>query len=1347
MIKIGDNIKVLSIQTSLIFFSMTSVYADINGTVFRDLPVNGSVLNSYGVQENNELGVEGITVTAYFGDHNSSTTTTTSDGSWFLATTGDARVEFSNIPAYLKESFNGSVQNSSVRFVSNGGTVNFALHNPNDYSNTATPPYVTNRQQNGSGVDNSNPAIETVQYTYTGLNHEFINYIGNRGTGMTPLVDTVVEEVGSIWGKAFQKDQQRLFAASVLQRHVGFAPNKGAADVYVVDYRSTPATFQGSFSLQGVVPSNGGAAIDLGSVCRSVSCKDDLNNTGIATDYLLSSSVAVPNIDLDAFAKVGKMSYGDIDFDQTHHKLWLVNLYQKALISVDASGDFTSLASASVNQYLIESIPNVPSCTGGELRPWALNIHEGRGYLGAVCDASSSQNIHNARAYVLSFDIGNPMAGFVHELDFGLDYVKDASNSNKNWHPWSDSDRKIGHNWKYYNQPILSDIEFDAQNNMYISLLDRYGLQAGYKNFEPISETTLRNEKTKSNGDIFRVCDHNGTFELEGTGSCTQTNYGDEFFNDEGGDTSEEYANGALALLKGSKEIVVGMVDPHPQGDRGRQYWNTMGENTLSLEDGSIKNWYANIYTAGNNGYNGKSQGMGDIELLTVSSPVEIGDRVWSDSDGDGIQDANESGISGVTVELVCGGMVKATASTNSQGVYLFSNDPQGTSDASHQYGINALAATVDNCTIRIPHIKGTQKQASLGSRVLTFSNRGEGVNSKLNDSDGIEVGTDAQRDVSELEIPIAGANNHSFDFGFKPIPTSPRFQLGDYVWLDTNHDGVQDGNESGLNGVTVNLYATADCTGEINATTLTANGGLPAHDGYYLFSSLEAGSYCLAFSNLPANYIISATTGANDTTNSDANASAMIANIHLVSDDLDEDMGLYPATISVVPTVHIGDRVWVESDNDGNASTGTVTPLVGVTVTATDTITGNRYTAVTDTNGTYLLAVPQNRTYLVTLSTPRGYRATANSTDGNVTDTFTEENQSHNGSGTTVVMGTVDNLTVDFGFVLAPVTPPPSTPTVSTVSNTSSSGGGNDVTTDIPVLEEGEPQKVCFGDRVWNDLNHNGLQDEDEPGIEDVKVTLYAANCNTELNVTQTDALGYYHFSNLEIGDYCVGFSEFSTDYMITFKDEGEDDSRDSDVNRESNKTDSFFLDGLENDECNVSIDMGLFEKNECGEIILRDDSVNANENGASTEINVVDNDLTLGSDTVIKLLSPALGERFWMQGNAEGLESSMLLDTLTVAGEGIWQVENGAITFTAYDSFEGEVPTPVYYVVQGVACDAATAGVVTYSNIAQVSINTPCGCQTYTSSIPSLHTLSIVMLMFLTSTLIVLFLRKENS
>ena len=87
---------------------------------------------------------------------------------------------------------------------------------------------------------------------------------------------------------------------------------------------------------------------------------------------------------------------------------------------------------------------------------------------------------------------------------------------------------------------------------------------------------------------------------------------------------------------------------------------------------------------------------------------------------------------------------------------------------------------------------------------------------------------------------------------------------LGDYVWKDTNQNGIQDGNEAGVSGITVTLYA-ADGTTVLGTTTTDAGGN-------YLFANLTAGSYVVGFSGLPSGYLFSSVVGAvNDGNNSDA--------------------------------------------------------------------------------------------------------------------------------------------------------------------------------------------------------------------------------------------------------------------------------------------------------------------------------------------------------------------------------------------------------------------------------------------------------------------------------------------
>jgi hypothetical protein len=67
---------------------------------------------------------------------------------------------------------------------------------------------------------------------------------------------------------------------------------------------------------------------------------------------------------------------------------------------------------------------------------------------------------------------------------------------------------------------------------------------------------------------------------------------------------------------------------------------------------------------------------MGDIELICDQAPVQIGNRVWLDSDRDGIQDAGENPIAGVTVRLYDStGNLAGTAVTDAQGNYYFSSN------------------------------------------------------------------------------------------------------------------------------------------------------------------------------------------------------------------------------------------------------------------------------------------------------------------------------------------------------------------------------------------------------------------------------------------------------------------------------------------------------------------------------------------------------------------------------------------------------------------------------------------------------------------------------------------------
>ncbi len=73
---------------------------------------------------------------------------------------------------------------------------------------------------------------------------------------------------------------------------------------------------------------------------------------------------------------------------------------------------------------------------------------------------------------------------------------------------------------------------------------------------------------------------------------------------------------------------------------------------------------------------------------------------------------------------------------------------------------------------------------------------------------------------------------------------------IGDYVWVDTDRDGIQDANENGRNAVTVSLFS---CEGEAIDRTVTVTDS-NGNDGYYSFEVCP-GSYYIVFDDVPENY------------------------------------------------------------------------------------------------------------------------------------------------------------------------------------------------------------------------------------------------------------------------------------------------------------------------------------------------------------------------------------------------------------------------------------------------------------------------------------------------------------
>lgn len=123
------------------------------------------------------------------------------------------------------------------------------------------------------------------------------------------------------------------------------------------------------------------------------------------------------------------------------------------------------------------------------------------------------------------------------------------------------------------------------------------------------------------------------------------------------------------------------------------------------------------------------------------------------------------------------------------------------------------------------------------------------------------------------------------------------------------------------------------------------------------------------------------------------------------------------------------------------------------------------------------------------------------------------------------------------------------------------------------PTLTPG-PESVKIGDRVWADLNRNGIQDEGGVGIEGLTVDLFEGCTDTVVAATRTTSnSGQYVFTNLAPGDYRIRVTG-PAGFVFTQKGAGTPDA-DSDFNG-NGITDCLTLAPGEE---NFDIDAGLYD------------------------------------------------------------------------------------------------------------------------------------------------------------------------
>lgn len=352
-----------------------------------------------------------------------------------------------------------------------------------------------------------------------------------------------------------------------------------------------------------------------------------------------------------------------------------------------------------------------------------------------------------------------------------------------------------------------------------------------------------------------------------------------------------------------------------------------------------------------------------------------IGDFVWNDANGNGLQDAGESGLINVTVTLYEDGngngvidatdAVVGTTVTDSSGLYHFYNLP-----------VRRYLVDVDQTDGQIP-------TDAYGNRYVLSGGT---------DPHAVNLGANQQYEAA--------------DFGFGPGAT-----IGDRVWRDDNGDGGQSANEPGINNVTVQLYRDNDANGVFSAgdtlvatqVTATVNGNA----GSYQFTGLTPGRYVVRVDSTDADLPSTNFTGDPDTTLDGQYGVALDA----AQDIIFADFGVRPPNV-------LGDRVWHDLDADG-VQDADEPGIAGVTVALYSRPLGNTgsYALVTsvttDADGFYTfgnLAAAQYRIDLTQATTISGYTQTYEK-DAGVCGTCNRQ------TDITIPAGGLTDLTLDFGF------------------------------------------------------------------------------------------------------------------------------------------------------------------------------------------------------------------------------------------------------------------------------------------------------------------------------------------
>ncbi len=451
-----------------------------------------------------------------------------------------------------------------------------------------------------------------------------------------------------------------------------------------------------------------------------------------------------------------------------------------------------------------------------------------------------------------------------------------------------------------------------------------------------------------------------------------------------------------------------------------------------------------------------------------------IGDRVWSDADGDGRQDPGEPGLFGVTVELLTAGV---------DGLFGTTDDVLAGSTTSGYDGSYAFDGLPTGAyAVRIPGVPAG------------YSQTGDP------DQPGFQCTICDGRTTAPILLSPGDVYLNA-DFGLQPDVATAAV-IGDTLWVDADHDNLPGAGEPRLAGVSVSLIRDLNANGQwdagepIIATDITDGSGAYAFTGVPVGDGDGTDDY-LIWVNDAANvlYELAATydfDGADPAAGVASGLGISAASDLTPAGDDQQDFAYAPKGHDSGEGF-IGDTLWYDWNGSTNFDLGE--GLEGVLVSLLDATGSVVAQARTNELGRYFfggLAVGDYTVEVETTTLPNYGVGLANFVDPD-------------GGGDSVANVTIGgsyplaNLDQDFGYTTAAA-----------------------------------PNSV--GGTIWNDANADGAQDTGETRLfAGVSVALYTDSNDNGVwdagdmlvGTTATDGTGNYAFYNLPDDTYFVDVTD----------------------------------------------------------------------------------------------------------------------------------------------------------------------------------------------------------------------------